>query len=78
MKKHLWDLGFYAIMFGLAYYNTAHEVDLIMTALIAVLIIGAVQIFSTFLAIAWYGLVVFWNATVNYSKNRKEYKEDEI
>lgn len=77
MKKHLWDLGFYAIMFGLAYYNTAHEVDLIMTALVAVLIIGAVQIFSTFLAIAWYGLVWFWNATVNYSKNRKVYESEE-
>ena len=78
MKKHLWDLVFYAFMFGLVYYYTAHEVDLTMTALVAVLIIGAVQIFSTFLAILWYGLVGFWDATVNYSKNRKEYKEDEI
>lgn len=77
MKKHLWDLGFYAIMFGLAYYNTAHEVDLIMTALVAVLVIGAVQIFSTFLAIAWYGLVWFWDQTVNYSKrkNRSEMED---
>lgn len=77
MKKHLWDLVFYAIMFGFSYYHTYDEAWT-MTVLFAVLTIGAVQIISTFFAIAWHGLVWFWDATVNYSKNRKEYKEDEI
>lgn len=76
MKKQVWDLLFYAIMFGFAYYQTYGE-ELYMTAMFAVLAIGAVQIISTFFSIAAYGMIWFWDATVNYNKNRKKEIGDE-
>ena len=77
MKKHLWDIVFYAVVFGMVYYHSSHDSDWVLMGSMTVLLIGAVQIFSTFFTILFYGLVWFWNATVNYSKNRKVYESEE-
>lgn len=77
MKKHLWDILFYAVVFGMVYYQSSHDSDWILMGSVTVLLIGAAQVLSTFFTILFYGLVWFWNATVNYSKNRKVYESEE-
>ncbi len=77
MKKHLWDILFYVVVFGMVYYHSSHDSDWILMGSITVLLIGAAQVLSTFFTILLYGLVWFWNATVNYSKNRKVYESEE-
>jgi hypothetical protein len=78
MKEQLWNLLLYAIVFGIAYYQTYAEGDWFLTIGITILLIGFGQIGATVLTILWYGVVWFWDATVNYSKNRREKTEDEI
>lgn len=77
MKKHLWDIAFYAVVFGMVYYQSSPDSDWVLMGSITVLLIGAAQVLSTFFTILLYGLVWFWNATVNYSKNRKVYESEE-
>ena len=78
MKEALYNVFVYVIAFGFVYYQTYAEADWSMTILATILLIGFANIVATALVILWHGLVWFWDATVNYSKNRKEYKEDEI
>ncbi len=77
MKKQLWDIAFYAAIFGMVYYQSSHDSDWILMGSVTVFLIGAAQVLSTFFTILLYGLVWFWNATVNYSKNRKVYESEE-
>jgi len=77
MKKHLWDILFYAVIFGMVYYQSSHDSDWLLMGSVTVFLIGAAQVLSTFFTILLYGLVWFWNATVNYSKNRKVYESEE-
>ena len=77
MKKHLWDILFYAVVFGMVYYQSSHDSDWVLMGSVTVLLIGAAQVLSTFFTILLYGLVWFWDATVNYSKNRKVYESEE-
>lgn len=77
MKKHLWDILFYAVVFGMVYYQSSHDSDWMLMGSVTVLLIGAAQVLSTFFTILLYGLVWFWNATVNHSKNRKVYESEE-
>jgi hypothetical protein len=77
MKKHLWDIVFYAVVFGMVYYQSSHDSDWVLMGSVTVLLIGAAQVLSTFFTILFYGLVWFWDATVNYSKNRKVYESEE-
>lgn len=77
MKKHLWDILFYVVVFGIVYYQSSHDSNWMLIGSITVLLIGAAQVLSTFFTILLYGLVWFWNATVNYSKrnNRSEMED---
>jgi hypothetical protein len=77
MKKHLWDIVFYAVIFGIVYYQSSHDSDWLLMGFVTVFLIGAAQVLSTFFTILLYGLVWFWDATVNYSKNRKVYESEE-
>jgi|688.fasta_scaffold1118998_2 hypothetical protein len=77
MKKHLWDILFYAVIFGMVYYQSSHDSDWLLMGSVTVFLIGAAQVLSTFFTILLYGLVWFWDATVNYSKNRKVYESEE-
>lgn len=72
MKEQLWYLACYAAIFGIVYYQSYAENDWWLTIAATIIVIGFVNILATVLAIFWYGLVWFWNATVNYSKNRKQ------
>jgi ABC-type phosphate transport system auxiliary subunit len=65
-------LALYAAIFGIVYYQSYAENDWWLTIAATIIVIGFVNILATVLAIFWYGLVWFWNATVNYSKNRKQ------
>ncbi len=78
MKDAFWNIVVYVIAFGVVYYSTYAEADWFLTITLTVLLIGFANIGATVLTILWYGLYWFWNATVNYSKNRKENTEDEI
>jgi predicted membrane protein len=78
MKEQLWNLAFYAVIFGIVYYQSYAENDWLLTIAATILVIGFVNILATVLAILWHGLIWFWDATVNYSKNRREKTEDEI
>ncbi len=77
MKKHLWDIVFYAVIFGMVYYQSSHDSDWLLMGSVTVFLIGAAQVLSTFFTILLYGLVWFWDATVNYSKrnNRSEMED---
>ena len=70
MKKHLWDIVFYAVVFGMVYYQSSHDSDWMLMGSVTVLLIGVAQVLSTFFTILLYGLVWFWDATVNYSKRK--------
>ena len=72
MKEQLWYLACYAAIFGIVYYQSYAENDWLLTIAATTLVIGFVNILATVLAILWHGLIWFWNATVNYSKNRKQ------
>jgi ABC-type phosphate transport system auxiliary subunit len=78
MKEQLWNLALYAVIFGIVYYQSYAENDWWLTIAATTVVIGFVNISATALAILWYGLIWFWDATVNYSKNRKQDNVDEI
>lgn len=71
MKEALYNIFVYVLAFGLVYYQTYTEADWFLTIAITLLLIGFANILSTVLVILWHVMVWFWNATVNYSKNRK-------
>ena len=77
MKEQLWNLALYAVIFGIVYYQSYAENDWWLTIAVTIMFIGVVNILATVLAIFLYGLVWFWNATVNYSKNRKQNEVNE-
>ena len=72
MKEQLWNLVLYAVIFGIVYYQSYAENDWWLTIAATIIVIGFVNILATVLAILWYGLIWFWNATVNYNKDRKQ------
>lgn len=78
MKKYFWDILLYAFIFGIAYYHTYSEFGLEITGFLFLMLLGLVRIFSTVLDILFDVIEWFWDATVNYSKNKRENKEDEI
>lgn len=78
MKKHLWDMGAYALILGIVYWQYHAEVDTTGIFLASLLLIGLIQVITTILGILWETLVWFWDATVNYSKNRRDNTDDEI
>ena len=78
MKEALFNIFGYILAFGFTYHQTYAEANWILTIMATILLIGFANVVATALVILWHGLVWFWDATVNYSKNRKEYKEDEI
>ena len=77
MKEQLWNLALYAVIFGIVYYQSYAENDWWLTIAATTVVIGFVNILATVLAIFWYGLVWFWDQTVNYSKrnNRSEMED---
>jgi hypothetical protein len=77
MKEQLWNLALYAVIFGIVYYQSYAENDWWLTIAATTVVIGFVNISATALAIFWYGLVWFWDQTVNYSKrnNRSEMED---
>ena len=77
MKEQLWNLALYAVIFGIVYYQSYAENDWWLTIAVTIMFIGVVNILATVLAIFWYGLVWFWDQTVNYSKrnNRSEMED---
>ena len=77
MKEQLWNLALYAVIFGIVYYQSYAENDWWLTIAATTVVIGFVNISATVLAIFWYGLVWFWDQTVNYSKrnNRSEMED---
>jgi ABC-type multidrug transport system permease subunit len=77
MKEQIWNLALYAAIFGIVYYQSYAENDWWLTIAATIIVIGVVNILATVLAIFCYGLVWFWNATVNYSKNRKQNEVNE-
>ena len=76
MKEQLWNLLIYAILFGIAYYQTYAEGDWFLTIGITILLVGFGQIGATVLTILWYGLVWFWNASVNFRKDNNDRRRD--
>ena len=78
MKKHLYDLGAYALILGFVYWQYHAEVDTTSIFLAALLLVGLIQVTTTVLGILWEFQVWFWDATVNYSKNKRERNDDEI
>ena len=77
MKKHLWDIVFYVVVFGIVYYQTSHDSDWVLMGFATVLLIGFANIASTVIMILLHSVLWFWDATVNYSKNRKVYESEE-
>jgi hypothetical protein len=77
MKEQIWNLALYAAIFGIVYYQSYAENDWWLTIAATIIVIGFVNISATVLAIFWYGLVWFWDQTVNYSKrnNRSEMED---
>ena len=76
MKEQLWNLAFYAIIFGLVYYQYYAEGDWWLTIAVTIIVIGFVNIGATVLTILWYGLVWFWNASVNFRKDNNDRRRD--
>jgi hypothetical protein len=77
MKKHLWDIAFYAVIFGIVYYQTSHDSDWMLMGIATVFFISFVNIASTVIMILFHSVLWFWDQTVNYSKNRKVYESEE-
>lgn len=78
MKKHLWDVAAYLVISGFVYWQYHQEFDTANIIMTSLLLIGIIQVTATFLGILWEFLVWFWDATVNYSKNRRDRTDDEI
>ena len=77
MKKHLWDIAFYAVIFGMVYYHSSHDSDWMLMGFVTVFLVGCAQVVWTILAILGHAGMWFWDQTVNYSKNRKVYESEE-
>jgi hypothetical protein len=75
LKEHLWDLLLYAIVFGIVLYKSYGEGDWGLTLIATIFFIGFANVAVTVLGILWHGVVWFWNATVNYNKNRRKNTE---
>lgn len=71
LYEHLWAVVGYVLVTVIVYYKMPPDTDLLMMSLFVAFAVGVAQIGWTFLAIAWFGLVEFWNAVANYRKNRK-------
>jgi hypothetical protein len=72
LYEHLWSILIYVLISGFVYYKSSADSDLLLMAMMVAFLVGVAQITWTFLAIAGHGAIWFWNATVNYSKNRKQ------
>jgi hypothetical protein len=77
MKKHLWDIAFYAVVFGIVYYRSSYDSDWMLMGLATLFFLGLAQVTWTILAILGHAGMWCWDATVNYSKNRKVYESEE-
>lgn len=71
LAEHLWAVFCYLLICGFVYYKSSHDSDLLLMGMMVVFLVGVAQITWTFLAIIGHGLSWFWDATVNYSKNRR-------
>lgn len=77
LYEHLWSIFAYLVVCGFVYYKSSHDSDLLLMGMMVVFLVGFAQIVWTFLAIIGYIAIWFWDATVNYSKNRKEMEHEE-
>ena len=76
LYEHLWHVVCYLMVLGFVYYKSTPDTDLLLMSVIVAFLIGVAQIAWTFLAIVGHGLIWFWDATVNYRKNRKVWDEE--
>jgi hypothetical protein len=76
LYEHLWAVFSYVLIAGFVYYKASADSDLLLMAMMVAFLVGVAQISWTFISILWYGVVWFWDATVNYSKNRKVWDEE--
>lgn len=76
LYEHLWHVMCYVLISGLVYYKSSHDSDLLLMGTMVIMLVGITQIAWTFLAIIGHGLIWFWDATVNYRKNRKVWDEE--
>lgn len=72
MKKHLWDIASYAVIFGMVYYQSSHDSDWMLMGFVTVFLVGCVQVVWTILSMLGHAGMWGWDATVNFRKGNND------